>query len=120
MSAYAPLERQFQADVLDMARALDLLAYHTHDSRRSEPGFPDLVLVGPGGVLYRELKTRTGRVQREQAKWLDALTAAGADAAVWRPDQWPVQIEDEMRAIARRPRPTIPRSPRTTGYWESH
>ena len=93
------LERDFQQAVLDMARTLGLLAYHTHDSRRSEPGFPDLVLVGRRGVIYRELKTLTGRVQREQAKWLSALTAAGADAAVWRPDQWPTQIQAEMRGI---------------------
>jgi len=60
------------------------LVYHTHDSRRSQPGFPDLVLVRDR-VLYRELKAATGRVSAEQQVWLDRLERAGADAAVWRP-----------------------------------
>jgi len=30
-----------------------ILCYHTHDSRRSGAGFPDLVLVGANGLLSR-------------------------------------------------------------------
>lgn len=80
-------EAVLQTRVLAHARVLGWLAYHTHDSRRSAPGFPDLVLVHPaqGRVLYRELKTQRGRLRPEQRQWLDALTAAGGDAAVWRP-----------------------------------
>ena len=58
--------------------------YHTHDSRRSEPGFPDLVLVRDR-VLFRELKTNTGRISPAQKHWGAVLTAAGADFKVWRP-----------------------------------
>ena len=94
------LERDFQASVVSLAKLHGLLAYHTHDSRRSEPGFPDLVIVGPNGVLYRELKTMTGRVHPNQQKWIRALADAGADVAVWRPDQWPDEIQSEIKAVA--------------------
>lgn len=87
MQAAGMSEAALQSRVLGHARALGWLAYHTHDSRGSQPGFPDLVLVSErrARVLYRELKTERGRVSAEQARWLHALTAAGADAAVWRP-----------------------------------
>jgi VRR-NUC domain-containing protein len=75
------------AQVRRAALTLGWIVYHTHDSRRSEPGFPDLVLVSPrqGRILWRELKTARGRVSVEQQKWLDALRAAGQDVGVWRP-----------------------------------
>lgn len=77
-------EAAWQAQVVHLATMFGWLVYHTHDSRRSQPGFPDLVLVRDR-VLYRELKTATGRVSAEQQVWLDRLERAGADAAVWRP-----------------------------------
>ena len=94
-------EKSFQDDVLELAKRLGVLAYHVYDSRRSVPGFPDLVLVGEHGVLWRELKTRTGRVTSDQARWLAALQAAGQDAGVWRPEDWPDRIVEEIRAIGR-------------------
>ena len=81
-------EDELQANVLDLCRVFGLLAYHTHDSRRSVAGFPDLVIVGRRGVLYRELKTSAGKPTRDQQIWLSALTGAGADACLWRPGDW--------------------------------
>ena len=81
-------EREFQGIIMQVAQLHGFeLGYHTHDSRRSEPGFPDLVLVSSKHrrVLFRELKTDKGRVSPEQRRWIDGLTAAGADAGVWRP-----------------------------------
>ena len=77
-------EKQFQLQIVMAARANGWKVYHTYDARRSEPGFPDLVLVRDR-VLYRELKTDTGRVSKAQQEWADALTKAGADFKVWRP-----------------------------------
>lgn len=81
-------EREFQGIVLELAGLHGFeLAYHTHDSRRSAPGFPDLVLVSSrhGRVLFRELKTDVGRISPQQRVWIEGLTAGGADAGVWRP-----------------------------------
>jgi len=68
-----------------LCRVLGVRYFHPHDSRRSVPGFPDLVLVGPGGVAYRELKTDRGTLSPEQTTWKWALLAAGQDWAIWRP-----------------------------------
>ena len=82
-------EAQFQARVVELARWCGWLHYHTHDSRRSAAGFPDLVLVhAQRGVLFRELKTETGIVTGAQQMWIHRLTLAGANAAVWRPRDW--------------------------------
>lgn len=99
--AAAMSERELQDLVLDAARHLGWRAYHTHDSRRSEPGFPDLVLVHRRGrrVLWRELKAQRGVLTRAQAGWLDDLVAVGADARVWRPADWLAgTIADELTA----------------------
>lgn len=55
-------EKEFQAQVLDLARLTGWLCYHPHDSRRSAPGFPDLVLVRPPVVEDAELDPLTERL----------------------------------------------------------
>lgn len=76
------------AQIKRLALDLGWIVYHTHDSRRSEAGFPDLVLVNAkqGRTLFRELKKMRGRVSPDQRIWLDALQLVGQDAAIWRPD----------------------------------
>ena len=83
-------EAQLQAAIIGAAHRLGWFVYHTHDSRRSEPGYPDLHLVheGRGLSLFRELKTQTGKLMPAQIAWQRALTAAGVDVDVWRPIQW--------------------------------
>lgn len=88
-------EKDFQQQIVDLAHATNWLCYHTHDSRRSEPGFPDLVLVHAerAVTLFRELKLhpdtqKRGRPTPEQTQWLSALTEAGNDAKLWRPGDW--------------------------------
>lgn len=77
-------EREFQAEVVKTARSCGWITYHTHDSRRSDKGFPDLVLVRER-VVFAELKTDTGRESAEQLEWMRRLKRAGAEAYVWRP-----------------------------------
>lgn len=85
-------ERAFMADVIREAKNRSWRVYHTHDSRKSTPGFPDLVLVRDR-VIFAELKTATGRVEPAQQEWLDAITHAGVTSALWRPADWPTILE---------------------------
>ena len=93
-------ERDFQAAVCELAKTFGCLVYHTHDSRRSEPGFPDLVIVGRRGVLFRELKIEGGRLTPAQESWIYALQNAQADAMAWYPKDWPRRVTEDLRAIA--------------------
>lgn len=77
-------EKEFQRWVVELAEWYRILTYHNPDSRRSNPGFPDLVLVGRY-VVFAELKTDKGRVSEKQREWLTRLNAAGQKAYVWRP-----------------------------------
>jgi hypothetical protein len=80
-------EKELQAQVLGLAWLLGWRCYHTHDSRRSAPGFPDLVLVRPPRCLFVELKSEQGRLRTEQAAWLEALAGCSRapEAYLWRP-----------------------------------
>ena len=64
-------EKEFQAWVIGYAKERGWRAYHTHDSRRSVAGFPDLVLVRNGILLVAELKFADGKPSAEQRVWLD-------------------------------------------------
>jgi len=86
MIASSTTEAAFLALVREVARGYGWTTYHTHDSRRSEPGFPDLVLVRER-VVFAELKTVKGKVTPEQRVWLAALEGAG-EVYVWRPTDW--------------------------------
>jgi hypothetical protein len=80
-------EAQLLAAVRRLARLRQWLTYHTHLSRHSEPGWPDLVLlsVHQRRLLIVELKTDTGATSPEQDQWLAALAACGIEVAIWRP-----------------------------------
>ncbi len=100
-------EQELLVAVRQACRWSALLVYHTYSSRRSEAGFPDVVVVGPRGILFRELKSERGRVTSGQREWLDRLNDAGADAAVWRPADWPARVLTELAAVGGRCLSTI-------------
>jgi VRR-NUC domain-containing protein len=77
-------EKEWQQQIVQLARTLGYRIYHTYDSRRSQPGFPDLVLVRDR-VIYVELKRESGKLTDSQISWVESLKAAGAEIYVWRP-----------------------------------
>jgi len=71
--------------------------YHTHDSRRSNPGFPDIVAVKGSRLIFLELKSEKGKVKVEQIKWLDDLVRTHSEVYLVRPS-----TQDAfMRAVSR-------------------
>jgi hypothetical protein len=97
-------EAALQAAVARLALRHDgLLHYHTHDSRRSESGFPDSCFVGRR-LMLRELKmTRKSRVRPEQKVWLARLADAGVDAGIWYADDYESGlIGEQLAELARR------------------
>ena len=80
-------EKDWLAQVRQAAEKLGYLVYHTHDSRRSDPGFPDLVLVNmeKKRLVFAELKREKGKILAEQQLWIDTLREAGQEAHIWRP-----------------------------------
>jgi hypothetical protein len=87
-------ERQWQQQVIDLARLFHWGYYHTHDSRRSNPGFPDLVLW-KDRTIFAELKTNHGRLTADQRRVIHQLIGAGAEVYVWRPRD----LDDVQRVL---------------------
>lgn len=84
-SAATMTERHLQSQVIALATALDYRSYHTHDSRRSQPGWPDLALWRGPVLILAELKTQRGPIRPAQRVVLDALAQTPAVVVVWRP-----------------------------------
>ena len=92
-------EHDFQEAVIDMAKTeYGYITYHTFDSRRSDAGFPDIVAVRRGRIVYIELKAMKGRLSDAQWEWLAALNAGGGEVYVFRPCCW---NSGELQAVLR-------------------
>jgi hypothetical protein len=81
-------EKAFMWRVINEAEQLGWLCYHTFNSMRSQPGFPDLVMVRAGRMIFAELKSAKGKLEKEQKVWLEALRATPAEVYCWRPADW--------------------------------
>lgn len=97
MTAYADsmTEKQLMQTVIDAARLLNYNVYHTHNSRRSEAGFPDIVALRQrDGRRYAiECKTAKGTPTPAQIDWLAAFSACGIPSLIVRPDDLDTVLE---------------------------
>lgn len=78
-------EAAFQRAVEDL---LDLYGWRWHhevDSRKSKPGFPDLIACRRDRALAIELKSARGVVSADQRAWIAALQGSGVETHIWRP-----------------------------------
>tara|TARA_Y100000310_G_scaffold322074_1_gene380631 strand:+ start:830 stop:1174 length:345 start_codon:yes stop_codon:yes gene_type:complete len=80
-------EADFMAQVIEEAELAGWLWHHETDSRKSNRGLPDLILVRPPRVIWAECKTdkAASKLTPEQRLWLDTLKACGQEVYVWRP-----------------------------------
>jgi hypothetical protein len=99
-------EATLQQNVEQMMGVFGWLSYHTHDSRRSNAGFPDLVAVRGHRLIFAELKAETGKYRPGQQEWLDALRRVQLEdfdgdlpeVYTWRPSNW---LKREIEAVLR-------------------
>ncbi len=97
------VERAQLVDVADLAGRYRVLWHHCRDGRAcaGDPGLPDLVIAGPAGVLFRELKSSRIGMRPEQTQWRLSLRAAGVDFGVWLPSHFRAGVvEREIAALA--------------------
>ena len=101
LHAAAMSEAELEEQVRDACKKLGVIRIHIYHARGTTPGVPDDILIGPHGVLWRELKTMTGKVSPAQHAMGEALLAAGQDFAIWRPEDWfSGQVARELAALA--------------------
>jgi hypothetical protein len=93
-------EAEFTQALRKQATWQGWLFYHTGDSRKSDRGFPDVVMVRQGRLVFAELKVREEKLRKDQAIWIEALRVASSalsaftgptrslEVFVWRPADW--------------------------------
>lgn len=94
----AMTERQWMAQVEQFAVHRGWAKYHTFDSRRSDAGFPDLVLTraipGDRRIVFAELKAMNGKLSAAQRSWLTVLELIAElcgghlEVKCWKPSDW--------------------------------
>lgn len=103
-------EAQLLDAILNLCQERDLWPVRIEPGRFNQRGaknrgFPDLMVFGPGGVLFRELKTMAGNgigrgPNPAQSRWKHRLLSGGHDWAVWTPaDLASERIEEELSDV---------------------
>lgn len=93
-------ETEFQKSVTDLCDWLGLWWYHVTDSRKDKRGFPDLLIIGTTGALFRELKKTGGKPTTAQLDVGRRMDAARLNWDVWLPaDLKSGRIKRELEAI---------------------
>lgn len=94
----ATTEAQWQNAVIERAHSEGWLVHAMKDSRQqwwgTDSGFPDLVMVRGGRVLFIELKDMKGRIRADQQAWAYRLKQTDVEYYCLRPSD-----EEEMWRI---------------------
>jgi hypothetical protein len=94
-------EAELDVRIRGRVEQMNLIGFSSPDSRRTQRGWPDWAIMGPRGVLFRELKTEPGTLTYEQSIVGGMLQKAGASWGIWRPSDWlDGIIMKELEAIA--------------------
>lgn len=96
-----------QKAIIETAQLTGWLVAHFRPARTEEgwrtavegdgKGFPDLVLCRSPAVLFVEVKSKGGRLSREQDRWRLGLELAGASYQLVRPDNFDWFLENVVR-----------------------
>lgn len=108
----AQSEDDFAQAVRDYAKLMGFMHYHTHRSDRSEPGFPDCVMVRGSRLIFAELKRDNAapRVRKDVAEqhppWLRGRAITEAQAS-WLEALRIVEVDVRRAATAGTGRPSV-------------
>lgn len=87
-------EKQFEAQIKDLALMFGWRYYHTWRSFHSPKGFPDCVLVKSHRLIFAELKSEKGKPTLEQEEWLSGLREVkGIEVYLWKPSGFDEIVE---------------------------
>lgn len=90
-----------EAHLRRLLKDMGIWGFHPRNSVGSEKGWPDWVLLGPNGALFRELKSESGRLSVEQRHVGSMMMNAGLSWSTWRPsDLLSGVIERQLSGIA--------------------
>ena len=79
-------EEALQRAVVEEAQLRGWAVYHTYDSRRSSPGFPDLIMLRGPRLIAAELKAARGQPTQAQIDWLDRFAqVTEVESYLWNP-----------------------------------
>lgn len=87
-------EASFMKAVMQAAKLHKWTVWHDVDSRKNAAGWPDLVCIRGGTIIFAELKTDTGKLRPAQVRYQELLAAVEARAGgavrvfTWRPRDW--------------------------------
>lgn len=81
-------EKAWQAGVVEYAKAAGWATFHVTIAKKSAAGWPDLVLFKHRAVAI-ELKVYPNKATADQLAWIDRFNAAGVEAFVAYPEDWP-------------------------------
>ena len=93
-------EKDWQRLVTDCATIYGWAWWHQPDSRRTQAGIPDLLLIRETAqgvdVLWAELKRQKGKLTARQEEVISLLIRGGHEVHVWRPSDWP-KVEARLK-----------------------
>ena len=81
-------EAQLLARWISTCERLGFCWFHIYNGLICQFGLPDLIIAGPCGVWFVELKSVGATLSRAQDRWRRMLLRAGANYAVHTPTQW--------------------------------
>jgi len=90
----ATTEKELQSAIIEQMKWMGWLIYHTFNSRRSQPGFPDLVAVKGTRLMFVEFKTEKGKLHDAQIEWLNRLANANSEVYLVRPSTQDAFLEN--------------------------
>ena len=93
-------EKAFQTIVVTTAREHGwMVKNNICEHSKSEPGFPDLVMVKEGKILFVELRSDKDKFTAEKHEWLKALSTHQRNCGSTFVQLWPISEWDRIKEI---------------------